>query len=394
VARKVLIADDSPTVQKKAGGILTGEGYEVVTVSNGVAAVKKLPAVMPLVVLADVAMPGKDGYEVCEFVKSHGDLKAVPVLLVFSDSDPIEEERAARAHADGRICKPFKAEELVSLVGKYAAMAEAAAAGPVAPPPLPQAPPVYITEPMDAEPEQEAKQTLPDMSAFSGGLGIGDVTPEEPFVPPLPQADSAWEAAPAVEMARQEIAAPELPPPPPGAPPLSAEPVLVEDAALPPPPAEEESPPAERTMLFHAPAEIAEPVLSEESVAAPAPPSPVPVEPPVLEETPPEEPAAEPIEPAPEADTPAVAATTLESFSLHDAESGQVRFAAVEEAPPAPEAVAPPPAAAKTLDEAQIFSIVHQVVVKMSPPALSPQVVEDIARRFADEVIQELNSRP
>src|SRR5438445_13859662 len=83
VSRKVLIADDSPTIQKRAGGILTGEGYEVVTVSNGVAAVKKLPAVMPLVVLADVAMPGQDGYEGCAFVKNDGAVKQVPVRLAF-----------------------------------------------------------------------------------------------------------------------------------------------------------------------------------------------------------------------------------------------------------------------------------------------------------------------
>ena len=64
MGRTILVADDSPTIQKKASGILTGEGLDVVTVSNGVAAVKKLPTVNPLVVLADVSMPGKDGYEV------------------------------------------------------------------------------------------------------------------------------------------------------------------------------------------------------------------------------------------------------------------------------------------------------------------------------------------
>ena len=61
MARTVLVADDSPTHQRKANGILTGEGLQVVTVSNGVAAIKKLPTVKPMVVLADVSMPGKDG---------------------------------------------------------------------------------------------------------------------------------------------------------------------------------------------------------------------------------------------------------------------------------------------------------------------------------------------
>ena len=68
--RLVLVADDSPTHQRRASGILTGEGLEVLTVSNGVAAIKKLPSINPALVLADVAMPGRDGYEVCEFVKN------------------------------------------------------------------------------------------------------------------------------------------------------------------------------------------------------------------------------------------------------------------------------------------------------------------------------------
>jgi CheY-like chemotaxis protein len=366
VPRKVLVADDSPTVQKRAGGILTGEGYEVVTVSNGVAAVKKLAAVMPLVVLADVAMPGKDGYEVCEFIKKDEALKHVPVVLVFSDTDPIEEDRAARVHADGRVSKPFNPEDLITVVGKFAAMAEAAAE-PVAPPPLPMpAPPVYVSEPVDAEPEPEQKQEMPDISGFSGGVAFGDMGAEERFAPAPPPVEPVVEAGP-------EMSAAEPPFTPPQSPAAPAEPVLVEEAApAPPPPAPEEQPPAaERTMLFHAPSEIAEPMLSEEGTGGPAP--------------------AEPDAPPAEAEIPA--ATTLESFSLQEAESGHVRFAGTEDAPVAAEPVAPPPAAPKALDESQIFAIVHKVVVRMSPPALSPQTVEDIARRFTDELVQELKSQ-
>jgi len=398
VARKVLIADDSPTIQKKADWILTGQGYEVVTVSNGVAAVRKLPAVMPLVVLADVTMPGKDGYEVCEFVKNHDVLKTVPVLLVFSEMDPVEEEKAARAHADGRISKPFNSAELISMVGKFAAMAEAAVSELAAAPSLPvPARPVYVTEPVDAEPEPELRQELPDMSAFSGGLGIGDVTPEEHYTPspspperamelaPAFEEPSALEEAPPIEVEPQvetpaEIAAPGYQAAEPEASFISDDPVLVEESSPSPAawPVEDEPLPTERTMLFHTPSEVAEPVLSEEAT----------------EESAPLEAAARPAEPGPEAEIPPVAATTLESFSLREAESGQVWFPVAEEAPPAPEAVEPPPAPFKTFDEAQIFSIVHQVVAKMSPPVLSPQMVEDIARRFADELIQDFNSQP
>ena len=62
VARLILVADDSPTIQRRAQGILQAAGFAVETVSNGVAAIKKLPRMEPLLVLADVSMPGKDGY--------------------------------------------------------------------------------------------------------------------------------------------------------------------------------------------------------------------------------------------------------------------------------------------------------------------------------------------
>ena len=58
MGRTILVADDSAAMQKKASGILAGEGLQVVTVSNGVAAIKKLFSLKPLLVLADVSMPG------------------------------------------------------------------------------------------------------------------------------------------------------------------------------------------------------------------------------------------------------------------------------------------------------------------------------------------------
>ena len=97
MARIVLVADDSPTIQKRALGILKGEGFEVETVSNGVAAIKRLAVLHPVVVLADVSMPGRDGYEVCEFVKKSPELSQVPVLLVASDMEPYDEARGAES---------------------------------------------------------------------------------------------------------------------------------------------------------------------------------------------------------------------------------------------------------------------------------------------------------
>ena len=127
MARLILVADDSPTVQRKAQGILQGEGFEVETVSNGVAAIKKLPQLHPSLVLADVSMPGKDGYEVCEYVRSSEDLCHVPVLLVISDLEPYDELRGAQVGANGIIKKPFTPEQLIGMVAKFVGFGEAPA---------------------------------------------------------------------------------------------------------------------------------------------------------------------------------------------------------------------------------------------------------------------------
>lgn len=146
MARLILIADDSPIIQRKAQRILQDAGFEVQTVSNGVAAVKKLPALQPALVLADVSMPGKDGYEVCEFVKTSASLLHVPVLLVGSDLEPYDEQRGERVRADGIIKKPFTPQELIAVVTRVIGPVETPEAAPtqadtvVAPTPLPEAP--------------------------------------------------------------------------------------------------------------------------------------------------------------------------------------------------------------------------------------------------------------
>lgn len=415
MARTVLVADDSPTHQRKANGILTGEGLHVVTVSNGVAAIKKLPTVKPMVVLADVSMPGKDGYEVCEFIKNSPDLAHVPVLLIISDMEPYDEERAARVRADGTIKKPFVQEDLVSAVTKLLAQAEAAAPKPQPPAPVmaPPLPAPLVWEPVDVEPEISTKPEGPELGAFSEGVAFAEAVVEEvpaaaieaaplvaepmmevPVAPEPEAAPVAVEPALETEVAPEPEAAPpaeaipaEQPPaevvPAPEEAPIPAEPVLIEEVVpfAPPPPPETAG-----TMVFRAPAEIAEPVLSGELAPAPAV-------------------AEAPAEPAPAPpEVPPVAATTLESFSLTEATAGQVRFATAPEVEAVPEAeaaapapapeVTTAPAPAAAIDANLICAIVHRVVLKMAPPALPPQVIEDIVRQLADEILAELDEAP
>ena len=399
MARKILIADDSPTVQKKASGILTGEGIEVVTVSNGVAAIKKLPVVNPMVILADVSMPGKDGYEVCEFVKGSAEFSGVPVVLVFSDDDTYEEQKGARVRADGRIKKPFERDELIATVNKFLAISEAAAAKAQVPvikaaPPPPA--PTYVSEPMDEEPVIAPKEASPDFSEF-GGVAFAEAALEEIHATPETSIESALSPEPAVIEAE---GLPAVEPMIEAETPLAAEPVFVEEESAPSHTHEHESV-TEHTIMFHAPAEIAQPVLSDEVA-----PEPLPVEAPPVE-TSPESTTAEAnrmaeeggtaaaeVEAAPEVSTESapVSASTLDSYSLNEAAAGNVRFAPAE-APvePPPAASAPAAQTAQALDPAQVYSIVHRVVAKMSP-RLSAQTIEDMAKNLSDEINAELKS--
>jgi CheY-like chemotaxis protein len=119
VPQIVLVADDNMTIQRMAAEMLTEQGLEVLTVANGVAAIKKLASIKPIMVLADVDMPGRDGYEVCDFVKKSAELSDVPVILAFSDADPFDQERVTAVRADAVVKKPFSRPDFMARVEQF-----------------------------------------------------------------------------------------------------------------------------------------------------------------------------------------------------------------------------------------------------------------------------------
>ena len=104
---KILIADDNTNIQKMVALAFEERGIDVVSVGNGETAVRKLPDVNPDLVLADVFMPVRNGYEVCEFVKKDTRFAQVPVILLVGAFDPLDEKEARRVGADGVLKKPF-----------------------------------------------------------------------------------------------------------------------------------------------------------------------------------------------------------------------------------------------------------------------------------------------
>ena len=114
---KILVADDNSNIQKMVVLALKDQGIDVVAVGNGEAAVRKISDLRPDLVLADVFMPVRNGYEVCQYVKTDPSLAHIPVILLVGAFDPLDEQEAQRVGADGVLKKPFvPPDPLISMV--------------------------------------------------------------------------------------------------------------------------------------------------------------------------------------------------------------------------------------------------------------------------------------
>lgn len=141
MGNKLLLADDSITIQKVVAIIFANEEFELTVVDNGIAALEKAREVRPDVMLVDALMPGKSGYEVCAELRRDPLLSATPILLLIGAFEPFDEEKARECGADSSITKPFESQQLIDRVkellvlgqNRPAAPAPAAAAAPAAP---------------------------------------------------------------------------------------------------------------------------------------------------------------------------------------------------------------------------------------------------------------------
>ena len=118
MARKILLADDSVTAQNMGRRILSDAGYDVTTVNNGSAALKKIAESKPDLIVLDVYMPGYGGLEVCQRLREAPETARIPVLLTVGKLEPFKAEESRRVRADGFIVKPFEASELLTALTK------------------------------------------------------------------------------------------------------------------------------------------------------------------------------------------------------------------------------------------------------------------------------------
>ena len=113
---KLLLADDSVTIQRVIELTFAGEDVEVIAVGDGQKAIDRIGTDRPDIVLTDIGMPERNGYEVAEFVKTHPDLKHIPVVLLTGAFESVDEERVRAIGCDGWLVKPFEPQLVINRV--------------------------------------------------------------------------------------------------------------------------------------------------------------------------------------------------------------------------------------------------------------------------------------
>src|ERR1700720_4421714 len=153
-------------------------GVEVVSVNNGEAAVRKLADVSPDLVLADIFMPVRNGYEVCEYVKKDPRFAHIPVILLVGAFDPLDEKEARRVGADGVLKKPFVPPDpliamVMSALEKNPKVAAELAKARETPPEPPPPPVMEIAAKAEPKPLPDFPEPSPEEAAAIYGFGKG-----------------------------------------------------------------------------------------------------------------------------------------------------------------------------------------------------------------------------
>lgn len=178
--RKLLLADDSITIQKVVNLTFADEGVDVVTVGDGDAALAELSSSTPDILLADVNMPGPTGYEICEQLRASEATQNLPVILLVGSFEPFDEAEASRVGANAYLTKPFQSiRQLIAQVNELIEAAKPA------------------IEEQDAEEIQVVEEAAPQKSVSEELVASASEREAEPYVSPT--SDHEVQAEPAAE---------------------------------------------------------------------------------------------------------------------------------------------------------------------------------------------------
>jgi len=116
--KKILIADDEPYILRSLSFVLKKEGFDIETACNGEEALEKAQQFNPKILFLDVMMPKKDGYEVCNKLKSNPETEDIYIIMLTAKGQIIDKEKGLTTGADEYITKPFSPREIVNKVKK------------------------------------------------------------------------------------------------------------------------------------------------------------------------------------------------------------------------------------------------------------------------------------
>jgi DNA-binding response OmpR family regulator len=126
MSKKILIADDEPNIVAALEFLLQRNGYEVRTAPNGDAALQLIEAELPDLVLLDIMMPIRSGYEVCQRIRERAEWRHIKVIMLSAKGRDTEVNKGLATGADLYVTKPFSTRDLIAKVGDLLAPAPAA----------------------------------------------------------------------------------------------------------------------------------------------------------------------------------------------------------------------------------------------------------------------------
>ena len=113
---KVLVIDDSKTIRRSAENLLSKEGCDVITATDGFDALEKIADSRPEIIFVDIMMPRLDGYQTCALIKNNSEFKATPVVMLSSKDGLFDKAKGRIVGSDRYITKPFSKEELLGTI--------------------------------------------------------------------------------------------------------------------------------------------------------------------------------------------------------------------------------------------------------------------------------------
>ncbi len=223
MSHKLLLADDSITIQRVIELTFADEDVNVAAVGDGQQAIDRIEADPPDIILADVGMPKRDGYDVAAYVKSRPALAHIPVVLLTGAFEPVDQARATAVGCDGVLAKPFEPHMVISRVKQLLKGAggtasprpsPAAPAAPQTAAPAPVAPDVRVSEPQPAPTPAPVVDTISLLTSSEPGSKSRAVDTQVSLDDYFDQLDAAFSN---LDASQRAGAAPDQPAPTPAA---------------------------------------------------------------------------------------------------------------------------------------------------------------------------------